>query len=96
MLNMNTDKNYYELDKKYVWHPWTSTYQIESNNIIMESGEGCYVTDINGKTYLDAKSAVLNASCGYSHPKIIDAIHNQLTKLMNFDHAEFSTVPPIF
>ncbi|WP_176328027.1 aminotransferase family protein [Bacillus thuringiensis] len=93
---MNADKNYYELDKKYVWHPWTSTYQIESNNIIMESGEGCYVTDINGKTYLDAKSAVLNASCGYSHPKIINAIHNQLTKLMNFDHAEFSTVPPIF
>ncbi|NRS81942.1 aspartate aminotransferase family protein [Bacillus cereus] len=87
--------NYFELDKEYVWHPWTSTYQIESNNTIMQKGNGCYITDINGKTYLDAKSAVLNASCGYNHPKIISAIQSQLTELMNFDHAEFSTIPPI-
>ncbi|UOE58274.1 aspartate aminotransferase family protein [Priestia filamentosa] len=93
---MKNEENYSNLDKKYVWHPWTSNHQLQSENLIIEEGEGCYVKDTLGNIYLDAKSSVLNASCGYSHPIIINAVYEQLGKLMNFDHADgFSTIPSI-
>ena len=95
MILMFENGEYFELDKKHVWHPWTTTKQIETENIIIKEGAGCYVTSLSGKRYLDAKSAVLNASCGYRHPKIVNAIAKQLHDLMNFDLAEFSSLPPI-
>lgn len=85
---------YYELDHKYVWHPWRQKTQIKEN-IIMVKGEGCYVTDIEGKVYLDATSSALNASCGYNNKEIIEEIISQITKLMNFDFSRFSTIPAI-
>jgi Adenosylmethionine-8-amino-7-oxononanoate aminotransferase len=86
--------DYYKLDSQYFWHPWSTISKDVKHKIIVQ-GDGCYVKCIDGKTYLDATSAALNASCGYNHPKIIKELTNQLTTLMNFDTKEFSTIPPI-
>ena len=57
--------NYLEKDSKYIWHPWRSN-RLNPDTIFIE-GKGCFVKDIEGKEYLDATSAVLNANCGISN-----------------------------
>jgi adenosylmethionine-8-amino-7-oxononanoate aminotransferase len=45
------------------------------------SGHGCFVRDVSGREYLDARSALWNASLGYSNGRIIAAIVRQLGAL---------------
>lgn len=44
-------------------------------------GEGIYVQDTNGKTYIDGISGLWNISLGYRHPGIRQAIMEQLDSL---------------
>jgi putrescine aminotransferase len=78
-------------DAQHLWHPWTS---ISDDPIpMMVKGSGVRVWDSDGKEYLDAKAASLNASCGYSHPYIVEAIHRQASTLMNFSIESASHAP---
>ncbi|PLT43817.1 Adenosylmethionine-8-amino-7-oxononanoate aminotransferase [Paenibacillus pasadenensis] len=45
------------------------------------AGEGIYVQDTNGKTYIDGISGLWNVSLGYRHPGIRQAIVDQLDRL---------------
>ena len=52
------------LDKKYVWHHLTQHKNFEP--AIYVKGEGMRITDIDGKTYLDAVSGgVWTVNVGY-------------------------------
>jgi len=42
--------------------------------LVVKSGYGCYIEDINGKLYLDFNSNVCSCAVGYNHPEIIDVI----------------------
>jgi adenosylmethionine-8-amino-7-oxononanoate aminotransferase len=87
---------YKKSDLDYLWHPWTSIKEYSRTpQLIISEGKGCIVKDINGNEYFDARSGVLNASCGYSRREIIEAISNQLHQLMTFDLAGAATLPAI-
>lgn len=47
------------------------------------SGEGCRLTDVNGKTYLDFLSGIAVTSLGHSHPAVREAVSAQLGKLLH-------------
>lgn len=47
----------------------------------LEAGQGIYVQDIHGKTYIDGISGLWNVSLGYRHPGIRQAIIDQLDRL---------------
>lgn len=49
--------------------------------VIVESGEGCWVTDVDGKRYLDMLSAYSALNFGYSHERLIAAATKQLNKV---------------
>jgi ornithine--oxo-acid transaminase len=49
--------------------------------IVLEQGEGCWVTDVDGNRYLDMLSAYSAVSHGHRHPRIIAAAHRQLDRL---------------
>lgn len=49
--------------------------------IVFEEGEGCWLTDVDGKRYLDMLSAYSAVSHGHRHPRIIAAAHKQLDRL---------------
>src|ERR1019366_5106877 len=51
------------------------------SKLSMEKGEGCRITDADGNTYLDLNVGVSVASLGYSHPKFIKALSEQLSKV---------------
>ena len=54
------------LDKKYVWHHLTQHKNFEP--AIYVKGEGMRITDIDGKTYLDAVSTSATAARKSSTP----------------------------
>lgn len=44
--------------------------------LIVKSGFGCYIEDINGKLYLDFNSNVCSCAVGYNHPEIMEVIRS--------------------
>jgi len=44
-------------------------------------GEGAYFWDADGKRYLDWSSQLINVNVGHSHPHVIKAIQEQVTKM---------------
>jgi len=49
--------------------------------VVLEKGEGVWVWDVEGKRYFDFLSAYSAVNQGHCHPKIVDALINQATKL---------------
>ena len=54
--------------------------------IVVESGEGVYVTDTTGKKYLDMVSGIAVNSLGYNHPKLVAAIKEQAETLIHISN----------
>ena len=46
--------------------------------IEVEKTEGSYVYDTTGKRFLDFSSQLMNVNLGHNHPKVNQAIKNQL------------------
>jgi len=55
----------------------------KSTDLIMEKGKGCYLTDINGDEYLDFVQGIAVNAFGHCHPKIIEAMKNQIDHLVD-------------
>lgn len=51
--------------------------------VVLESGKGCYVTDTEGKTYLDFVAGIAVNLLGHGHEKLTRAIAGQAEKLMH-------------
>lgn len=57
--------------------------------LVAASGKGCWLTDIDGKKYLDFLAGVAVNNLGHCHPEIVAALQNQAGKLLhcsNFFH----------
>lgn len=53
--------------------------------------QGIYITDENGKQYLDGSSGAVACSLGHSHPKIVEAIRQQVGKLQFVYRSQFGS-----
>ena len=51
--------------------------------VTFSHGEGCRVTDINGKTYLDALSGTAVNTLGHNHPVLVKAIAEQAGRMLH-------------
>lgn len=49
----------------------------------IEKADGIYLTDVNGKQYIDLISGISVSNVGHRHPKVLSAIKNQLDKYMH-------------
>ncbi len=71
------------LDKKHVWHHLTQHQGFEP--AIYVKGEGMRITDIDGKTYIDAVSGgVWTVNVGYGRKEIVDAVAAQMLDFCYF------------
>lgn len=68
-----------ENEKKYVFHSWMA--QKDFKPFIIAGGEGAVFWDDKGKRYLDFSSQLFNVNAGHQHPKILEAIHEQVEKI---------------
>ena len=70
------------------------------NNVIMETykrfpmvfekGQGCTLTDNNGKEYLDFVAGIAVNALGHCHPGLIDAMKTQMEKLVHVSNLYWS------
>jgi 4-aminobutyrate aminotransferase len=49
--------------------------------IVLEEGEGVWVRDVEGVEYLDFFAGILTTSIGHCHPRIVDAVRDQVGRL---------------
>ena len=64
--------------------------------IEMERAQGIYIYDTNGKEFIDLVSGVSVSNIGHRHPKVIEAIHEQLEKYMHLMvYGEFIQAPQV-
>lgn len=65
----------------------------KATDLIMESGNGCYMTDVDGNEYLDFVQGIAVNALGHCHPRVTEAVIEQTKKLMNgsFNLVNFPT-----
>jgi 4-aminobutyrate aminotransferase len=51
--------------------------------VTVEKASGCVMTDTDGTEYLDCFSGIAVCNAGHGHPKVVDAAHKQLDKLIH-------------
>jgi taurine--2-oxoglutarate transaminase len=62
-----------------VFHPWVVQGPRDVPTLV--GGSGSYVTDVNGRRYLDFSSQLVFTNLGHQHPRIVAAIKEQADRL---------------
>ncbi|HOW27930.1 MAG TPA: adenosylmethionine--8-amino-7-oxononanoate transaminase [Elusimicrobiota bacterium] len=69
-------------DKRYVWHPFTQQAEWEKDDpLVVRSGKGVYLKDMNGRRYMDGVSSLWVNVHGHRHPVLDRAVTDQLGKI---------------
>src|SRR5436309_2045811 len=58
--------------------------------VVVEEGHGATVTDVDGNTFIDFSGGVGCLNVGHSHPQVVAAAQEQLSR---FSHTDFTIVP---
>ena len=83
-----------QLDHAHVWHPFTQMRDwLKHEPIVITSGKGAVLRDVQGKNYLDANSSIWTNLHGHQHPKINAAITRQLKKISHSSALGFANEP---
>lgn len=51
------------------------------SQLVIREGRGCYLTDVDGRRYLDFMAGVAVCSLGHSHPNYVEALKSQLDRV---------------
>jgi len=83
-------------DQDLLWHPFTQATEWDSYDpLIVESAEGFFLTDTDGKRYLDGVSSLWCNVHGHGHPAILAALRAQLDRLQHSTMLGLAHVPAI-
>ena len=69
-----------EKDNRYVWHAM-SGYDPSTSTMIVEKGDGAWITDTDGNRYLDGMSGLWCVNVGYGREELARAAYEQLKQL---------------
>src|SRR6187200_3530491 len=58
--------------------------------VVVDEARGATLTDVDGNTFIDFTGGVGCLNVGHSHPRLVEAAQEQLTK---FAHTDFTIVP---
>ena len=76
--------NLKDLDKKYVWHPYTQMKDWQTFDIkVIEKAKGAWLIDTKGRKYLDGVASMWCNVWGHTRKEIIDAMTDQIKKLQH-------------
>ncbi len=71
-----------ELDRRYVWHPFTQMKDwARREPIVIVEGKGAVLRDDEGREYLDANASIWTNLHGHCHPRLNRALTNQLQRI---------------
>ncbi|MFP5214072.1 MAG: acetyl ornithine aminotransferase family protein [Acidobacteriota bacterium] len=83
-------KAFIETDSTYVSPSYTRVYPL-----VVEEGEGLWVRDVDGNTFLDFTAGIAVCSTGHCHPKVVEAIRDQAGRLIHMSGTDFYYTPQI-
>ena len=85
-LQHNYAQEVWEKDRQHFVHPWTHFESFDKDgSLVMNEADGAYVTDINGKRYLDGIGGLWCVNIGYGREEIVEAIAEQARKMPFFN-----------
>ncbi|MEG4642902.1 aminotransferase [Paracoccus sp. APAP_BH8] len=71
-----------QTDLNSLLHPQTDPAALAAQGpLILESGDGVYVTDISGRRYIEGMSSLWCASLGFNEPRLAEAAADQIRRL---------------
>lgn len=73
---MNKTEQIIELTEKYGAHNYKPL------SVVISSAQGIWMTDVEGRRYLDCLSAYSAVSHGHGHPRVLKALHEQADRLV--------------
>ena len=82
-MTQNRPDEWIEKDRQYLWHHM-SPYKEKTAPTVAVEGKGSWITDINGKKYLDAMSGLWCVNVGYGREELAQAAYDQLKTLPYF------------
>ena len=86
----NRSEPLFEEEQLYI-APGSQSIALNSR-LVIDHGKGVFLTDVEGRTFLDFFSGVTVGSLGHSHPKYVSALKTQLEKVT---FGSFTTVPRV-
>ena len=86
-----------ELDTKYHLHPFTDHNEMHAQGThLVRSGNGVHVEDENGRQLIDGLAGLWCTNVGYNRREIIDAVHEQMSKVAYYpSFFNTTTEPPV-
>ena len=85
-----------ENNAKHLWHPMAHAGDMRANPPrIIKGASGVEITDLDGKTVIDAVGGLWNVNLGYSCEPIKKAIRDQLEELPYYSSFRGTTNPPM-
>jgi 4-aminobutyrate aminotransferase len=57
--------------------------------LVIESGKGCIVKDVDGNEYIDFNAGLACLNTGHNHPKVVAAIKGQCDKFLHYSNTDF-------
>ncbi|MEI7547711.1 MAG: aminotransferase class III-fold pyridoxal phosphate-dependent enzyme, partial [Actinomycetota bacterium] len=66
-------------DRAHVFHSWSA--QGTLNPLVVSRAQGSYFWTEDGTRYLDFSSQLMNMNIGHQHPKLVEAIKEQVDRL---------------
>ena len=83
-----------ELDRKYLWHPYTS-FTNPLAVLPVRSAQGVHIELSDGRTLIDGMSSWWSVLHGYNHPAINTAITDQISQFSHVMFAGFTHEPAV-
>ncbi|MEO0123322.1 MAG: acetyl ornithine aminotransferase family protein [candidate division WOR-3 bacterium] len=79
-------------DKKVMFGAHTRTREIP---LVVDKAKGAWITDIDGKKYLDFGAGFAVVGTGHCHPEVIKAVNKQIRKLIHISGSDFYYEPQV-
>ena len=57
--------------------------------LVIESGKGALLHDVDGNEYIDFNSGLVCLNVGHCHPKVIDAVKKQTDRFLHYSNTDF-------
>lgn len=78
------------------WHPFADMSVVAGHDLVITSGQGCHVTDEQGRTYLDSTAALWYCNVGHGRAVIGEAVAAQMKSIASFTNfGDFATRPTL-
>jgi 4-aminobutyrate aminotransferase / (S)-3-amino-2-methylpropionate transaminase / 5-aminovalerate transaminase len=58
--------------------------------VVIAEGSGALLADVDGNTFIDFTGGIGCLNVGHSHPRVVEAVHDQVDRFM---HTDFTIVP---